>query len=101
MNDGIDKAYQERFTNGLLKVMIETSIVESDDGQRTSIIRSAEVIDAMVTLAAMLLSTSEATASPTKTRATADEIARKLRRRIAEAKNSRMPFETVQPWMAN
>lgn len=101
MTAGADKEFQDRFTNGLIKLMIESAMVEGDDGQRTAMIPAGEVIDTMLTTMAMLLSTSEATASPTKTRATVDDLARRLRMRIGEAKNCPMPFETYRPWEAN
>jgi hypothetical protein len=88
----IDKEYQERFTNGLIKLMFETSM---DAERKVAMVRSYECIDAMMTTIAMLSATSQATASPSKTREYCDIIARKIQRRIGEAKLQPMPFETI------
>lgn len=96
----LDAEYQERFAEGLLDLIIKSSIVEVD-GQRIGMIRGAEVIDTMLSTIAVLSAGSAETASASKTRRLCDEIARKLQRRIGEAQRQPSPFETIIPGATN
>jgi hypothetical protein len=97
----IDKAYQERFTEGLMTLIIQTSIIEQPDQPRTAMIRAYELIDSMLSMIAVLSATSAETSSPTRTRALCDEMARKLRIRTNEAKLLPSPFGEVLSGVPN
>lgn len=90
----MDKAYQARFTNGLLGLMMETGMTETA-GTRVAYMPAGEIIDTFVTTIALLMRDSEATANPRKTRETCDQLARKLQTRINAAKQQPSPFETM------
>jgi len=89
-----DTAYRDAFAKRLTKAIFDVSMREID-GQTVCYMRAAELIDAMITNAAILMRDSEGTSTPARTRQFCDELARKLQRRIAEAKRSDVPFETV------
>lgn len=94
MTAAFDTAYREAFTAKLVEAMFEVSAQEVN-GERIHFIRAAELIDAMVTNIAILMRDCEASATPGRTRQYCDELARKLQRRIAEAKQTDVPFETL------
>ena len=96
----IDHAWQERFSTELLQTLFRVSMVENG-GQRTALVRSYEAIDAMLTLIALLSATSTETRTPGQTRRLCDELAKKIRRRIAEAQRQPAPFETIVPGELN
>lgn len=81
----------------LLRAIIAVSVVDEPGQPRTAFVRSFEVIDSMLSMIAILSATSVETATPAKTRALCDQIARKLQRRINAAKDQPSPFETVIP----
>lgn len=91
----MDKAFQERFTTGLLQLMVDITVTEEADGTRTAVVPAAECIDAMLSAMAVLLRDSEATATPTKTREMCNVLASKLRKRILAAKQQPAPFATI------
>lgn len=100
MTAAFDPAYREAFTAKLVEAMFEVSAQEVD-GELIHFIRAAELIDAMVTNIAILMRDSEATATPSRTRQYCDDLARKLQRRIAEAKQTDVPFETMSAGSMN
>jgi signal recognition particle receptor subunit beta len=91
----IDRAYQARFTEALMEAIMTVSIVEEPGQPRAAFVRSGEVIDSMLSMIALLSSTSLETKTPAKTRALCDQLARKLQRLIATAQRSPVPFETI------
>jgi hypothetical protein len=93
----IDRAYQARFTEALMEAIMTVSIVDEPGQPRTAFVRSGEVIDSMLSMIALLSSTSVETRTPAKTRAVCDQLARKLQRLIAGAQRSPSPFETINP----
>ncbi len=96
----MDKAYQEKFTTALLGLLMETGMTETD-GQRVAYMPAAEIIDTFVTVMGLLLRDSEGTATPKRTREFCDEIARRLQRRINEAKRADTPFTTTHQGAPN
>ncbi len=100
MTPAFDLAYREAFTAKLVEAMFEVSAQEVD-GEKIHFIRAAELIDAMVTNIAILMRDSEASATPGRTRQYCDDLARRLQRRIAEAKQTDVPFETICPDRSN
>lgn len=91
----IDQAYQDRFTEELIRIIMTVSIVDQPGQPRAAFVRSYEIIDSMLSMIAVLSATSVETASPSKTRALCDHIARKLQKRINAAKDAPSPFETI------
>ncbi|MCG7348198.1 hypothetical protein [Sphingomonas sp. ACRSK] len=91
----VDHAYQARFTEALMQAIMTVSIVDEPGQPRAAFVRSGEVIDAMLSMIALLSSTSVETKTPAKTRALCDKLARKLQRLIAAAQRSPSPFETI------
>ena len=87
-------AYRDRIMAGVTEAIIVNSITEVE-GVKTSMVMSGEVIDVMLTTIAAFAAGSEACASPVKTRKLCDEFARKLQRRIAEARNMNTGFEHI------
>ncbi len=94
MTPAFDAAYREAFTAKLVQAMFDVSAQEIA-GEQVHFFRAAELIDVMVTNIAILMRDSEAVATPGRTRQYCDDLARKLQRRIAEAKQTTVPFETV------
>lgn len=92
-----DLAYQARFTDELLRAIMDASIVDQPGQARAAIVRSYEVVDSMLSMIAILSATSTETETPAKTRALCDQIARKLQKRINAAKQQPSPFETYSP----
>lgn len=90
----MDKEYQQRFSNGIIELMMTTGMTETG-GQRVAYMPAAEIIDTFVTVMGLLLRDSEGTATPKRTRETCDDLARRLQRRINEAKRTDSPFTTV------
>lgn len=97
----MDEAYKARLTNGLLGALMRAGPTTDSEGVKTVVLPSAEIIDVMTTIIALLLRDSEGTATPTKTRRMVDEIARKLRARIVAAKKADSPFTTMQIGVTN
>lgn len=95
MNVPLDRAYQARFTDGLVKLMIDISLTETVDGQRIAMVQTAEIVDAMLTHIAVLMADSEATSTNSRTREFCDDLARKLQRRVNQAKQHESPFDAV------
>ena len=91
----IDQAYQDRFSDELMRTIMRVSIVDQPGQPRTAMLRSYELVDSMLSMIAVLSATSTETASPSKTRALCDELARKLQRRINAAKEQPSPFDHV------
>jgi hypothetical protein len=87
--------FQGRFTAGLIKLVITSGLTEQPDGTRAAIIPAGDIVDTMITFMGIMLRDSEGTRTPTQTRKTTDELARKLQRRIYEAKAQESPFETL------
>ncbi len=94
MTPTFDPAYRDAFTAKLVQAMFDVSHREID-GEAVHFIRAAELIDSMVSNIAILMRDSEASATPGRTRQFCDDLARKLQRRIGEAKQTAVPFETV------
>jgi hypothetical protein len=90
----MDKEYQARFSSGIIELMMTTGMTETN-GQRVAYMPAGEIIDTFVTVMGLLLRDSEGTATPARTRQTCDEIARKLQRRVNEAKRADSPFTTM------
>lgn len=91
----LDQEYQQRFSSELIRTIMTVSLIEQPGQPRACFIRSGEIIDSMLLMIAVLSATSVETATPAKTRALCDELARKLQRRINSAKLQPSPFETI------
>jgi hypothetical protein len=91
----VNDAYKERLTTAILEALMTTGMTQQDGGQRVAVLPAEQIIDVMTTTMAVLMRDSEATASPSRCRAFCNEVARKLQRRIGEAKKVPSPFDTV------
>jgi hypothetical protein len=85
---GYDDQHEADLTAALCTAIAEVSVVPLDD-QRALVLRTGEIVAALVTTLAMILSLSpEAVRSPTAIRHLTDELGKKLRRRVAAARAS-------------
>lgn len=87
--------YRERIATAVLEAITVNSIIEASDGSRVAAILSAEVVDVLSTTIAIIAAGSEACSTPTKVRQFCDDLARRIQRRIAEAKRVGTPFENM------
>ena len=81
----IDAAYQDRLQIALMTAIAEAS---HDDTLGVPILKSGEIVAAMVVVMAGILTTSPETASPTKTRRLVDHIAKRLQTSIIGIKRA-------------
>lgn len=76
-------AYADKFRAGLSMLIFAAGF---DEENRTAVTMSGEATEEIITFLALILHSSDECSSPTKTRALCDQIARKLQRRISEAR---------------
>jgi hypothetical protein len=88
-------AYRDKLRDGFMTTVIEASIVDNSDGTRTAAIISGDVVDELLNVMALLIHSSVDCATPSKTRATCDVLARKLQRRVAAVKGTDTSFMTT------
>lgn len=91
----LNEQFMASFTDGLLQLIIEKSMIDTGTEQKVAMLQAAEMIDTFITVTALLARDSHATATPKATREWTDSIARKLRARIAEAKRAEPLFATI------
>lgn len=96
----LNHEFMTSFTDGLLQLIIEKSMVDTGTEQKVAVLQAAEMIDTFITVTALLSRDSVATATPKATREWTDSIARKLRARIAEAKRAEPLFSTIPAGMS-
>ena len=82
MTETIDADYRARIAAALT----EAILVASMDGGRVPIIRTGEVVSALLLQIAWIAATSEATSTPTRKRKFCDDVARRLSKLIGEAR---------------
>jgi hypothetical protein len=88
--------YLARIQETMLAAILKASTIQDAQGRKTAVVLTGEVIDACISPIAMLAATSKDVArSPTSTRQFADQIAKKLRGRIAAVKLEDLNFITV------
>ena len=78
-----NRAYQHRIEGAIFEAAMRASMAE--DG-KTSVMLSGEIVPACLNTIAMVAGTSEVTATPSGARKFAEECARSIRRRSAEAR---------------
>ena len=83
--DAFDRAYRDRIQEVVWNAIIEGS---RDPATKAASLRNYEIYDALLQLQAMILASSKEAASPTKLRATSMEFAKRLRRLVAEFKET-------------
>lgn len=84
----MDKEYRDRIAMAVWEAILKASMGEAigTDGKRLAAIQSGECVSALIQNMAVLMATSEATASPTKLREACEEVAKRLRTATAEAR---------------
>jgi hypothetical protein len=96
--------YEQKIGSAVWKAIIEASmgdVVDKDTGKPIAAINSGECLTALIKTIAMLIYTSEATATPTKLREACDQIAKRIRSCTAAAQKhaaqgGAQPFDTVR-----
>ena len=78
-----DPAYRDKVAAAVYAALVEAS---RPPGADLAVIRNHEAADALLSLAALILSTSEEASSPTRIRRMTETIARDLRARISAAR---------------
>ena len=81
----IDAVYQDRLQVALMKSIAEAS---HDDTLGLPVLKSGEIVAAMVVVMAGILTTSPETASPTKIRRLVDHVAKRLQTSIVSIKKA-------------
>ena len=79
----LDRGYQDRISKAIAEALVSTSI-DKDSG--VAVLRSGEIVGALIGALAFAMAGSDVTRSPTATRVVCEEIARRLRRQIAAVK---------------
>jgi hypothetical protein len=84
----MDKQYRDRIAIAVSEATLKASVGKAigTDGKRFAAIQSGECVSALIQNMAVLMATSEATASPTKLREAWEEVAKRLRAATAVAR---------------
>ena len=94
--DAFDRSYSDRIRDAVWAAIVEAS---RDPRTGVAALRNYEIYDALLQLQAMILGSSKETNSPTRTRETCNEFARRLRRLIAQYRQryarEGMPFDVI------
>jgi hypothetical protein len=83
--DAFDRAYCERMRDAVWNAIVRAS---RDPVINTAQLRNYEIYDALLQLQAMILASSKEAGSPTKMREISNEFAKRLRRLVAEIKQT-------------
>jgi hypothetical protein len=92
-----DNAYKHRMAEVITKAIFEAAIVEHD-GVRTSVLRSGELVDAMIMVQALLISTSPAASVPGRLRTWCERYAKRMGTMVREMQanpQAREMFEVI------
>jgi len=88
-----DEEYQDRVMMAVWKAII---LETRDPTTNAAMLRNEDIIDALVTVQAFMLSSSKAAASPTKLREWCTEFSKRLHRRTKEViASGETPFDHV------
>lgn len=79
----IDREYRDRVSKAIVEAVLLASL---DPSGKVAIIRSGEVIEALLDLLALYSATSDATSSPTKRRQFTETVSKRLFRLIGAAR---------------
>jgi hypothetical protein len=85
MSANVDGEHQGRLSQAIYRAIIAESI---DEDSGVAILRAQEIVGALLAILALIMSTSEAPRSPTSSREACAVIAKRLRRKIAAAKQA-------------
>jgi hypothetical protein len=87
-----NEEYRQKVESAMIKALFDASIIEHD-GQRTAALLSGEIVAACLNMIAMVTAGSSVTGSPTKNRIFCDDLAKRLRKRMAEVDELRAKGE--------
>jgi hypothetical protein len=85
MSARLDDEYRHRVSKAIAQAVIRTSLAE---GANVAILRSGEIVNALIAQIAFFMASSEATRSPTATREFCDAVAKRLRREVTAVKEA-------------
>lgn len=81
-----DRTYRDRVQDEVMRAIIAASLVETA-GERTAMLRSGEIIDALTLIMASIAADSEACATAAGQRDFAEALAGQVRRRLVAFRN--------------
>ena len=81
MSVEFDAVYRDRARDAMLWALVSEFTVDVD-GRHVCVLRNGEILDAAISVAALLLANARETSSPTKLRNLGDEVRGKLIRRV-------------------
>ena len=82
-----DTAHRDKLSEAILKTIVEASVFETEAG-RIMHLKTGEIADAMSMVLAHLISSHKDSASPTTLRRLTEETAKRLFRRVGEARKA-------------
>jgi hypothetical protein len=89
--EGFDREYQQKISSAVVEAIM--SAPKSADG--TAVLRNEDIVEALMTIQALMLSTSKNVASPTALRKWCEEYAKRLRVKTTACQKVPKPFDVL------
>lgn len=81
--------YEEKISDAFIRAIMEAGLQTQPDGSQAVVIDSGAVTSVCLSTIALVIHTSQEAATPSKTRALCDDLARQLQRKIVRTQNDK------------